>query len=133
MYKVVLDTNIIISATLTPAGNPAKIVNMALDKTIQINLNDEILAEYEEVLSRKEFSFSSEEKSALMAGIRRSGIINKPSVSSIPMPDEDDRIFYDTAKETGAILITGNTKHYPIETFIMKPSDFLNLLKSSAK
>ena len=99
MDKVVLDTNILISATLTPAGNPAKIVNMALDKTIQFYLNDEILAEYEEVLSRKEFSFSSEEKSALMVGIKKSGIISKPSVSITPMPDEDDRIFYDTAKK----------------------------------
>ena len=43
MQNIVLDTNIIISAVLTPTGNPAKIVNMALDKSIQLNLSAKIL------------------------------------------------------------------------------------------
>jgi predicted nucleic acid-binding protein len=46
------------------------------------------------------------------------------------MQDEDDRIFYDTAKEGDAILITGNFRHYPNEPFIMKPSAFWALIKS---
>jgi len=43
----------------------------------------------------------------------------------ISLPDESDRIFYDTACESKAILITGNKKHYPDEEFIMTPADFL--------
>ena len=43
----------------------------------------------------------------------------------MPMPDETDRIFYDTAKASGAILITGNLKHFPSEPFIMKSAEFL--------
>jgi predicted nucleic acid-binding protein len=41
--------------------------------------------------------------------------------------DEDDRVFYDTAKQAGAYLITGNTKHYPSEPFILTPSAFLGI------
>jgi len=129
MQNVVIDTNVIISAVLSPAGNPAKIVNMGLDKSIQISLSDEILAEYEEVLSRTEFDFSVEKQNTFMSGIKKSGILVEPSLSSIAMPDEDDRIFYDTAKGSGAILVTGNTKHYPTESFIMTPSDFLAFLE----
>ena len=49
----------------------------------------------------------------------------EPAASDIPMIDETDRIFYDTAKAAGATLITGNIKHYPAEPFIMLPADFI--------
>jgi len=41
--------------------------------------------------------------------------------------DETDRIFYDTAKNTASILITGNIRHYPNEKFILTPTEFLKL------
>jgi hypothetical protein len=44
---------------------------------------------------------------------------------AFPMPDETDRTFYDVAKAAGAILATGNTKHYPKESFIVGPAQFL--------
>ena len=78
MQNVVLDTNIIVSAVLSPAGNPAKIVNMVLDKIISLNLCAEILSEYEEVLSRAEFDFSVEKQTTFMSGIRKSGILVEP-------------------------------------------------------
>ena len=131
MHSVVLDTNIVISAAISPNGNLAKIVNMALDKTIQINLSTEILAEYEEVLSRTEFSFNPEKQGIFLSGLRGNGNMLEPTVSDMPMPDEDDRIFYDAAKAAGAILITGNTKHYPAESFILTPSDFIALLENN--
>ena len=121
MQNVVLDTNVIVSAVLSPTGNPAKIVNMGLDKSIQLNISTGILAEYEEVLSRTEFDFSVEKRDTLLAGVKKNSVLVEPSVSSIAMPDEDDRVFYDTAKESGAILVTGNTKHFPAESFIMTP------------
>jgi hypothetical protein len=41
------------------------------------------------------------------------------------MPDETDRKFYDVASACGALLITGNLKHYPSEPFIISPAGFL--------
>ena len=58
-------------------------------------------------------------------------IFNALGLSDVPMLDEDDRVFYDTAKESGAILVTGNTKHFPAESFIMTPSDFLAYLEKN--
>jgi hypothetical protein len=45
--------------------------------------------------------------------------------STFSMADETDRIFYDTAKKSNSILVTGNMKHFPIEPFIKNPHDFL--------
>ncbi|MCL2662882.1 MAG: hypothetical protein FWE83_06060 [Oscillospiraceae bacterium] len=46
-------------------------------------------------------------------------------VSSAISEHGSDRIFYDTAIASGAVLITGNTKHFPDEPIIMTPSEFL--------
>ena len=50
---------------------------------------------------------------------------------NIPMPDESDRIFYDTDKQSGSILITGNTKHFPDEPFIMTPAEFMRMMEDT--
>jgi len=46
------------------------------------------------------------------------------------MSDESDRVFYDTAKTIGAILVTGNIKHYPDEPLIMTPAVFMKKLET---
>jgi len=43
------------------------------------------------------------------------------------MTDEDERAFYDTAKNNDAYLVTGNTRHYPNESFILTPTEFIGL------
>jgi len=46
--------------------------------------------------------------------------------SNFPMTDESDRKFYDLHKAANAILITGNIKHFPKESTIIKPADFIS-------
>ena len=125
MMKLVIDTNVIISAALSDKGNPAHIINMISEGKLQLYYNEQILSEYSEVLSRKKFMFTLDKQILLLNKIVELGVIYEPVISVSPMPDEEDRIFYDTAKESGAFLITGNKKHYPDEPFIMTPSDFL--------
>ncbi|MDR1320508.1 MAG: putative toxin-antitoxin system toxin component, PIN family [Gracilibacteraceae bacterium] len=124
--NVVLDTNIIVSAALSPVGNPAKIIALIPEQEIQVYYCTGILSEYSDVLSRPRLKIPAEIQRRIINAILRAGILLEPTASTIPLPDETDRIFYDTAKEAGAILITGNIKHYPAENFIMTPSQFLN-------
>ncbi len=44
------------------------------------------------------------------------------------MIDETDRKFYVAAKAYDGYLVTGNKKHYLLESFIVSPAQFLNLL-----
>jgi hypothetical protein len=76
------------------------------------------------------FNFSPGKQKYLIDGIKQIGELSYPIASDIPLSDESDRIFYDTVKANGAILITGNTKHYPTEKFIMTPAEFLNLIEN---
>ena len=129
MQKIVIDTNVIISAALTPGGNAGKIMKSVYEGKAQAFYSNEILDEYSRVLSYERLNISADKQKAVISSIENSFTLLEPVTSSIPLIDEDDRVFYDTAKTAGAYLITGNTKHYPNEPFIVEPSDYL--LKTS--
>ena len=122
--KVVIDTNVLVSALWSENGNSAAIVKLIPNGIVPV-FNDSIFEEYAEVLKRPKFAFSAEKRESLLAKMREYGAAITPKKSDIPIPDETDRIFYDTAKASVAILITGNKKDYPDEPFILTPAEFL--------
>ena len=125
MKGVVLDTNVLVSANMTSEGNPAKIVNLVSHKELQLYYCPEILDEYKRVLAYEKLDIPATTQIKAIEGICKLGELIEPAVSAIPLADETDRVFYDTAKESGAILVTGNIKHFPNESFIMTPGDFI--------
>ena len=131
MLKVVLDTNIVISAALSPTGNCAKIFDIitADNDQIQLFCNEVILLEYQNVLSRKHLNIKVRKQEIFLETIKNVGQEIVPTPSNVPLPDESDRIFFDTALASGAILITGNKKHYPPEYFVLLPAEFLRLFE----
>jgi putative PIN family toxin of toxin-antitoxin system len=127
--NVVLDTNVLVSAGLTPHGKSAQAFNAVINsEKTQLFYSLEIFAEYEEVLSRPKLKLSNTVQQFYLNAVKAFGKLITPSVSTMSMPDENDRIFYDTAKEAGAVLVTGNIKDYPNEDFIITPAQFKTIL-----
>jgi putative PIN family toxin of toxin-antitoxin system len=125
MNKVVLDTNVLVSALLAN-GPPSAIVDLIANGKLIPFYNDLIISEYWDVLKRPKFNFHSFQVFRLIDDIVKSGIvaeIHEPS--DMPMIDEDDRKFYDVAKAALAFLISGNIRHFPPEPFIVTPVGFL--------
>lgn len=122
--KIVLDTNIILSAILSENGQPAKIFDLFLEKEVILYYCEAMIDEYKDVLSRERFGISRERVGRIINIIRKLGLNAEPKSSTFPMEDESDRIFYDTAHEVYAWLVTGNVKHYPDKDFILTPSAF---------
>ena len=128
MINIVLDTNIIVSAALSSEGNPANIIKLiAVNENMQIYYSPAILDEYKKVLSYERLNLSEEKQIRAVNLIEKNGVCVQPEPSDIPMPDESDRIFYDTAKAINAYLVTGNLKHYPEETQIVMPARFVEI------
>ena len=125
MERVVVDTNILVSATISPKGNPAKIMMLISYRELQLFYCSQILDEYKKVLAYERLNIPLKAQNNAIDGIIKLGNLIKPNISTIPMSDESDRIFYDAAQASGAILITGNIKHFPVEPFIMTPAHFL--------
>jgi putative PIN family toxin of toxin-antitoxin system len=128
MNKVVLDTNIIISAFLTPTGKPAAILRLAIQGDLDLCYNTAILVEYEQVLGRSKFADSVNKKQIerFFEIVYNIGTNIICSPSNTCLHHEADRKFYDLAKAAGAVLITGNKKHYPCESFIQNPTEFFS-------
>ncbi len=55
MLKVVIDTNVLVSAFLKQYSLPGLILNLALKQKVFLCLTEEIMKEYQEVLSRDKF------------------------------------------------------------------------------
>ena len=124
MIKVVLDTNILVSAFWTETGNAAKILQMFAEEKIQLYYDAKIMNEYITVLKRSKFAFSRVKIDELLKGIRDEGIVIAVTPSTIAFTDESDRKFYDVAKACDGFLITGNLKHYPKDPLIMTAAEF---------
>jgi len=128
MLRVVVDTNILVSAFWTPSGNAADIISLILTDKIVPCFDQHILDEYRIVLSRPRFAFPAEQVNELLYEITGRGISVIILPSAIKLPDESDRKFYDTAKYCDAYLITGNIRHYPKDPLIVTPAGFLDIL-----
>lgn len=126
-----MDTNVIVSSFINSNGKPSMIIKLILNRKAELCYNSAILSEYEGVMLRQKFSdkINSSQIHQFINLIKNIGILFNPASSKIKLPDESDRVFYDTAKDSGSILITGNLKHFPKEPFIMLPADFLNKIQ----
>jgi len=122
---VVVDTNILVSAFWSQNGNPAKIIGLIQNGIITPCYDYRILGEYEEVLSRAKFCFEKWEINDFLSQIKHDGMSIVAETVDISFVDEGDRKFYEVAKQCGAVLITGNLKHFPKESFVITPTDFL--------
>ncbi|MEE4359565.1 MAG: putative toxin-antitoxin system toxin component, PIN family [Desulfococcaceae bacterium] len=128
--KVVLDTNVLVSAFLKPRSKPARILRLILQGNIDIVINEYILAEYYEVLIRPKFDLNSVNIETVLSFIRSTGIYAPALPESFQLPDESDTPFLEAALATYAdILITGNIRHFP-KAFcknmpVMTPAEFL--------
>ncbi|MCB7042302.1 putative toxin-antitoxin system toxin component, PIN family [Flavonifractor plautii] len=131
-YFAVLDTNVLVSALLNKSSVPAMILDEAADGSIAPLYDDDILAEYEDVLHRKKFPFAERDIRAVIEAIKSRGIHVEAGAVDVTLPDMDDVIFYavvmEKRKETDAYLVTGNLKHFPKEPFIVTPREMLDII-----
>jgi len=127
---VVLDTNVIVSASISAVGPPAKIImGWVLAGTVHIATSPRVVAEYREVVRRAKFHRYNLPPRWLEYLIQES--IHLPDSNSWPYtcPDPKDTPFLALAHGAGAWLVTGNLKHFPENVrkgvTVLSPADYL--------
>ena len=127
--RVVLDTNILVSACLTPEGSSARIVELALLGRFTLYLTAEIVVEYNDVLVRQKFFQQRDRIAILLKGVVDVAENVSPEKRLSVSPDEEDNRMLECAQAAQAdFLVTGNSKHFPASlglTRIVNPRDFL--------
>jgi putative PIN family toxin of toxin-antitoxin system len=134
MIRVVLDTNIIVSAYLNQEGVPFFILKLALAGSVQPCVSEAILAEYEELLHRKSYPMDRRRAKTLLRQIRTASEMFAPAGGLDVTEDPDDNIFLECALAAKAhYLVTGNTDHFPKKrwkyTSVITPRQFINIWK----
>ena len=135
MIRVVLDTNIFISAMLRPQGLPSRTFLMALSgTTAQLCVSGDLYAEYEEVIRRPKFNRSEAVIEHALRFVRQNGFWVKPSEEVHACSDPDDDIFLECARAASAhYVVTGNLKHFPSKwanTQIVTARQFLDAVEN---
>jgi uncharacterized protein len=111
--RAVIDTNIIVSALLKPAGPPGQVLNAILAHQVKVLYDDRILGEYIEVLSRPKFRLSPWEIEFIVTFVEQEGDYFSGQRLDVVLPDESDLPFLEVATAGLAdALITGNTKDF---------------------
>ena len=98
MVRVVLDTNIVVSACLRPEGAPATIVELALLGAFIVCLSPDVLREYREVLARPKFSRQLERISVLLAGLEEVAVAVTSDRKVEISPDYEDNRMLECGK-----------------------------------
>ena len=130
MRLVVLDTNVIVSASISPAGPPAKIITgWVLGGAVQLVTSPQVVAEYREVVRRPKFRRYGFPPLWLEFLIEESLWLPDPESWVQRCPDPKDAPFLALACAAGAWLVTGNLKHFPEAArngvTVLSPADYL--------
>ena len=112
--RVVLDTNVVISAHLNLGGYERFALDLALASTIQLYSSAEILEEYRAVLRRRKFLIHPQQVTASLRLIEEASKLVQPKHQIAAAPDPEDNKFLECAEAAEAdYLVTGNKRHFP--------------------
>lgn len=130
--RLVLDTNIIVSAALKPDGLQRTVLLLAITKPARLCVSDDVLAEYREVLARPELKIRKGIRQQLLQLIARRAYLVKPARSLQVTMDPDDNKFLECADTARAdYLVTGNQRHFPKfwkKTKVITSREFISIV-----
>ena len=133
--RIVLDTNVVVSAALKPLGQQALVMNLVAFRAVELCISQEVTTEYREVFSRPKFAaIPPAEVEKLLAMIEAEATKVSPTQQLTISKHDSDNRFYECAGAAGAdYIVTGNSKHFSKphkNTRIITGRQLLELLKA---
>lgn len=132
-FYAVIDTNVLVSAFLKSTSVPHIVVDYVFAGDIVPLYNEEILAEYKDVLNRPKFHFPKEAVELTVNKIKEIGSHFDSIAVNENLPDPKDVVFYavtmNARNEKDAYLVTGNIKHFPEKSFVVTPRQMLDIVE----
>ena len=129
--RVVIDTNILISAIFWP-GKPKQLLNQVRRKEVTFVTSDVLLTELREVLTRRDkpFKLSEQEAQRILATVRELAEVVQPrSLVSICRDEPDNRVLESAVDGRADCIITGDKHLLNLQSFegikIVTVTDFL--------
>lgn len=135
MIRVVLDTNVLVSAVIKTSGAEAGALDVVTQHHSELCVSAPILAEYAEVLKRPRLRLDPARVLWVLEFIHHEGLVVVPSLRLTACSDEPDNRFLECADAAAAdYLVTGNKRHFPDHwksTRVVNARDFLRSAATS--
>ncbi|MGA7731223.1 MAG: putative toxin-antitoxin system toxin component, PIN family [Chloroflexia bacterium] len=136
--KAVLDTNILVSRFLVPAGKSAQIVSHWENGAFELLVSQPIISECARVLHypriRRKYTYTEEEVEGFLTLLQSQAFMTKPDLSlNVVLDDTDDNRIVECALAGEAdYIVTGDNHLLSLQSYrgiqIITPATFLFLL-----
>jgi putative PIN family toxin of toxin-antitoxin system len=130
--RLVIDTNVLVSAVLKPEGLQRTVFLLATTKPARWYVSGPIMEEYAAVLARPELKIRKNLRLQFIQLIKNRAYSVTPSRLPQLTTDPDDNIFLECADAARAdYLVTGNQRHFPKfwkKTKIIHSREFLDIV-----
>ena len=142
MKRIVIDTNIVVSAAIGNGYSKRILKKIIFDDTINICISTEIVKEYDRVSNylriQKKYPLFKEEMDDMILSLKEIARVYFPTQSFSILKDISDNIYLDLdlAHEAKAhYIITGNKNDFSIAQFeqtkIVSPKEFCELYETN--
>ena len=132
MPRVVLDTNVLVSALITPAGASARLLLELRAGAFELVVSPTLLAELRDVLHRERFRryISIADADTYVEAISRDAVVidDPPAVQGLVVADPDDQFLIDLARVSRAeALVSGDARVLDLRDRlpVVSPAEFL--------
>jgi putative PIN family toxin of toxin-antitoxin system len=130
--RLVIDTNVIVSAPLRLDGLQRTVLLIAITKPALLFVSEPILSEYRGVLSRLELRIRRGLRQQVLQLVKTHARLVQPVRQLRVASDPDDDKFLECADAARAdYLVTGNQQHFPSfwrSTKVITPRQFMTIL-----
>ena len=137
--KIVVDTNVIVSRLMSPAGTPARVLRLWREAAFDLLVSSAILDEYQRVVHypsvRVRIWLSDDGLAQFLAGFRRFGLFVEPDpLPLVVQADPTDDMFLACAVSGGADYVVSGDRHLlQVREYrgipILSPAVFLAVLE----
>jgi len=139
MFKIVLDTNVLVSALINPHGKPAQIINYVFENKIRLFTSPSIMEELERVLSypklMKRHGLNSEELKEFISDLLSiMSLIEEEKIIEVIMEDPSDDKYLSCAIDAKVdFIISGDIHLLNLGEYegirIVTPAQFLEIME----
>lgn|ERR1035437_3097672 len=133
MIRVVLDTNVLVSAVISPRGPNAEVLDLIAAERILPCISAVLLDEYYKVFSYKRLQHLDPQRIVKLRGLLEAASVMVRPARRLEISDheDDNRIYECAAAANAAYIVTENTRHFkkPYKTIqIVNARQLLELL-----
>lgn len=138
---LVLDTNVLVSALLSPGGSPARILHLWEEERFEVAFTGPLLEELEQVLQypkvQKALRQPSDWIERFLQRLRMAAVMTDPVefIQVIDADPDDDRVLECAVSAGASYVISGDDHLLSISSYrgilILSPAAFLKLLETA--